>query len=445
MSKRNWTLTCVFCLLALIGLLPACSNEGTAELPADVPEAVETELTRPPTSRPFPSSTLAPSDTATPDITPTLTIAVTTSSNGTVSHLPSGTSLTFRKLWMMDSEQGWALGGENREDTQLFRTADGGTTWQDVTPPEQVEASGLMDAAAFFLDDETGWFVYQRIPSPDGFLAPMVWRTDDGGESWVASEPLDVSGFMGFYGPSRIGFSDQLHGWLMLDLDAAMMHRYIAIYTTNDGGASWTRVVDPTSDAPIQTGDKTGLVMDVEGRGLMTRDLHGLTPEITVEITRDGGRTWESVVLDVPAVDSGVQQLCAAHSPALFSALSWRVGVSCVVFNDEGNTGDDPWLSGEAYLFRTEDGGITWERFDSPGGEQIYFDGDVVLSLGREIYRSDDGGLTWSYRRTVNWDAVFSFISPDTGWAAAYNQGESALVWTENGGETWQALYPVVR
>ena len=142
-----------------------------------------------------------------------------------------------------------------------------------------------------------------------------------------------------------------------------MMHRYVAIYATEDAGLHWTRVVDPDSDAPIQTGDKTGLVLGSAGIGLLTRDLHGLVEGVSVEITRDGGATWESISLALPE-NVAVSQLCWSHSPVVFSETTLAVGVSCREWNESGS-GEDNWLDGAAYIFLTYDGeriGNAWMR-----------------------------------------------------------------------------------
>ncbi len=62
---------------------------------------------------------------------------------------------TIRALWMLDKENGWAVGGTSEEDTSLFlQTTDGGLTWERY----------LMKGIGFtflkrvqFTDPEHGW------------------------------------------------------------------------------------------------------------------------------------------------------------------------------------------------------------------------------------------------------------------------------------------------
>lgn len=447
MIERRPLLALSFGWVLFLLLSAACAPTGDPISPSITSPVIEPLTAQTATIVPLPLPPTDESDIA-PDMPSEDSLPATTDLSGLVTRpgepiarLAPGSSLVIESIWMMDAAAGWATGGVSEDQAHILSTADGGETWRDVTPPEPAtENTSILSVAAFFLDADTGWAAFQRAPTAEGFLAPVVWRTTDRGETWVQGEPLDVSGFMGFYGPSRIGFSDREHGWLLLDLDSAMMHRYVAIYATEDAGLNWTRVVDPESVAPIQVGDKTGLVLGSAGTGLLTRDLHGLVEGVSVEITRDGGATWESIKLALPE-NVAVSQLCWSHSPMVFSERILAVGVSCQEWNESGS-GEDNWLEGAAYIYFSYDGGQQWERWDAPGGNLIYLPADVILSLGRDIHRSEDGGRTWVFVKHVSWDANFSFVSVQLGWAAARSEDEHALVQTLDGGRTWIALEP---
>jgi photosystem II stability/assembly factor-like uncharacterized protein len=68
------------------------------------------------------------------------------------------------------------------DDGLIHRTADGGKTWADVTPPALTAWSkvSLIDASPF--DDLTAYAAVNRFRLDD--LKPHVYRTHDGGKSW---------------------------------------------------------------------------------------------------------------------------------------------------------------------------------------------------------------------------------------------------------------------
>jgi photosystem II stability/assembly factor-like uncharacterized protein len=107
----------------------------------------------------------------------------------------------------------------------------------------------------------------------------------------------------------------------------------------------------------------------------------------------------------------------------------------------------------EDYLYTSEDGGKTWTTHIMPPSSatlsdfytrMIFFDSNYGLLLGREMWRTEDGGRTWQHINTVTWNGQFSFVDRLHGWAVAESEdGEIALVYTTNGGETWNMLIPV--
>ena len=161
--------------------------QTTAVVPSPLPPTDESN-----TPLEVPAEIPSPAMTESPDLI--------TRPGEPIARLAPGTRLVLESIWMMDAATGWAAGGVNDDRAHILTTSNGGETWRDVTPPEPVtENASILAVAAFFLDADTGWAAFQRAPTAEGFLAPIVWRTTDRGETWVQGEPLDVSGFMGFY------------------------------------------------------------------------------------------------------------------------------------------------------------------------------------------------------------------------------------------------------
>jgi len=68
------------------------------------------------------------------------------------------------------------------DDGLIKLTSDGGTTWQDVTPPELTPWSKVAQLDAGHFDTQTVYAAVNRFRLDD--LHPYIYRTHDGGKSW---------------------------------------------------------------------------------------------------------------------------------------------------------------------------------------------------------------------------------------------------------------------
>jgi len=114
----------------------------------------------------------------------------------------------------IDTQRGWACGGDTSGYGLIVRTTDGGDTWSDLGP-----GIGTSMSRVFFLNGRIGWAVGQ-----DGCCEGKIARTLDGGASWVDQQIPEVgyleSGF----------FLDSLLGWAVGNQ---------AILKTTNGGNVW--------------------------------------------------------------------------------------------------------------------------------------------------------------------------------------------------------------
>lgn len=391
---------------------------------------------------------------ATPEPTvgepPTLTPAFPTPASAPISHLAPGTALQLEWIEMASLTEGWAVGGLSGQERHFLRTSDGGLLWKDVTPPDTDEgADGVRRSAmASARDARHAWILYGGVMDLErGPIAVVVWRTADGGQTWQPSRVIEAPGGSGWFEPLAMGFLDDGFGWLMAAIDAGMNHQYIAVYTTSDDGASWARVVDPYGEQPVHSCPKTGLAFIDAQTGWMTRDCAGLKDQVTVIITTDGGVTWTETSLPaIPSLPGGFAypNLCTPHEIRLDSPSAGSLIVSCRQYLETPTAAGDYVKEGPHALFRTTDGGATWRVTDVPGGSLYWLDAQRGWSLGRTILWTEDGGATWTRRHEVTWDGQFSFVDAANGWAVATNEDEKALVRTSSGGSKWSILKPVV-
>ncbi|NIS81227.1 MAG: SUMF1/EgtB/PvdO family nonheme iron enzyme [Anaerolineales bacterium] len=387
---------------------------------------------------PTPTPTAIP-PTSEPTLTPIPTTAVArpsptywqpegtqTPTGNRIPHLIPGQSVNITSIRMVDASSGWAIGNARDTIDHILVTNDGGDNWQDVTPPEAAPTIDLPDKRAFgfFLDSTNAWVTY----SP----ATTIWRTDDGGQSWLPSQRTQVEDFE-LFTRADLHFVDSRNGWLMRILDAGMSKVYMALYRTNDGGMSWERLIHPSDNPELQTGGKTGMSFADAETGWVARDVGGVIDGAFIDWTYNGGLTWESQQLPLPE-QSG---FCGMYFPTLFSAEAGALALRCPFLSEDV-------LQTASYIATTNNAGQTWSLHEYPGGELYYINQDVVYALGREINRSRDGGRTWTLIKTVNWDGQYSFVDENLAWAVAKAEEEIALVKTTDGCRTWEEIKPKI-
>jgi photosystem II stability/assembly factor-like uncharacterized protein len=444
-------------LWMLVLLLIACNLTGTA--PARlVPSATapvvafasSTPTLAPPAIPVLTDTPTEPAATDTPLSGPPTEIIPTPTLGSAIPHLAPGQKIDITYINMLGELQGWGIGGISQASDHVFRTGDGGKTWRDVTPPQPTgEAGSQLQAVGAFRDASTAWVVYTPQGGAPASQFTLIWSTHDGGSSWQYFSLSTSSIGEEFFIPSDMTFVDAGHGWFLAHVGAGMMHDYVAIVATSDGGASWQVLLDPYTDGGIQSCSKNAMVFaDDAQTGWLTPDCEGVDPVPHLFRTFDSGSTWQRLDLPAPSdAPAGFfdNNACGMHFPVVFSPSSEAFAMKCrdmATFKVEKD-----------YLYWTADSGQSWRTtdlpagftvLDFPGGGLYFPNATAGLALSRKIYSTTDGGKTWSLAKLVNWDGHFSFLDINTGWAVARDAGQIALVTTSNGGAFWQQIKPVV-
>jgi photosystem II stability/assembly factor-like uncharacterized protein len=360
--------------------------------------------------------------------------------------IPAGSDLQLDRIHMLSATNGWGIGGVPGSSLRVLRTADGGLSWSDVSPPIPMSRQAVReDLVAAFVDPDSAWIV-RYLPNPSGGMpAPepevlIVWRTEDGGESWQPSPPLELDFLGGIGGPPYLEIQPEVGGWLLPRAGGAGMHQYpVSLLRASAEDWQWLLIHDPFSDegSGLMSCHKSGMAFNGEGIGVLTIDSFPVTgPEI--RRTRDGGDTWEIVTMPLPP-DPMIEQeggFCEGHSVSFLEDGTLAVAVECRVFLDELRTSN--------HLYFSADRGDSWDPADFPGGTPTFLRDGTIWASSRQVWRSLDNGQTWELRKTVFWDGQFSFISEGLGWAVAVEGEEVALVRTEDGGASWQLLEPIL-
>jgi photosystem II stability/assembly factor-like uncharacterized protein len=438
-------------LLVVLLFAAACIPSQATDFPTPAPRtatvpALPPTATTPPTKPP--TATASP---ATDTAEPTATVET---APGSIAHLAAGTPVTITAMNMLDTTTGWAIGGTGSLGDHVLRTADGGETWADVTPPEPAAATStpgfLLDAHGHFADADHAWVIYGTTDT-SAPTAMQVWRTSDAGATWTGSEPIDASdlGPSDFFAPSDLHFSNAEHGFFVAHLGVGMNHDYFAVYTTADGGATWTFVFGPQSDGPQSCG-KTGLRFVDAAHGWLTGDCQGVAPGLFLYATSDGGATWTPASLPPPADgpdlftrdDAG----CGTNSLTAFDAQTLKLAVACLILST------DP-IAVQAYVYTTTDGGATWTSSPAPSRGLTFLNPQVgwslPLTLGFEtppfdLSHTTDGGATWTTVAAVDWYGQLDFVDDTLGWSVAHTAAAISLLRTTDGGATWETLSPAI-
>ena len=332
----------------------------------------------------------------------------------------------------------WAVQGH-----RLFLSSDYGTSWVErmLVPSVALDADpGDVLSNVFVLDDNHIW---SASPGPGStpntgngplydHLRVIVSRSADGGRTWRS---VTVPGDWGGTKPV-LTFADTRHGYLLIaGLRGAPVSTLLA---TSDGGATW-RVVGP---ALVTAGEATlGATFTADGPSTLwaaNQGDAGPVPRPILDVSRDGGLTWNDARLPGLVGDVFVNDTLTA--PPIFRGAEGALAVWA------GSKDDPPDLR----FYRTTDGGSTWilaaRVAQDPNGstEAVVMDPTHFVILdpaANQIEVSSDAGASWQIEPMQGFSLSLRlwFWDETHGAALAYGSSVHAggLIRTSDGGRTW--------
>ncbi len=353
--------------------------------------------------------------------------------------VPVAVSSAIDRLKMVDAQSGWAVAG-----TYILRTENGGRTWLDATPAEVKGALGspTTDSLAvrpdtYFLDGTHAWVVF-AVAGSDPKTPAAIFRTTDGGLTWQKSNS-QVAG-MGY----NLTFSDASHGWVLAHRGVAAGSESVVLAGTTDGGATWAVRSDATGQGAVTPGalpfggNKTGVAF----RDASVGWLAGFAPytgQALLGLTQDGGKTWQMPNLTAPVAYR--EAMFTTYPPVFFGA---KDGLLPAAFGGPGqplvfyatHDGGANWVPG-APVTSDQNSSLIWSFADALHG---------FATDGTVFYRTADGGVNWAKAQptvqpagaSLKGATVLSFISDKVGWAA----GGGTILQTTDSGATWTKLVP---
>ena len=352
-----------------------------------------------------------------------------------IARLAPGSEIEMETISMVDLDHGWAVGGRSDSDQHIFRTRDGGETWIDITPPEPSSPDGSKQVSAAFHSAGTAQIAYWYSDPAHAPLVLSLWVTFDWGASWQNAGQRYFSDLA--ESPPLLQFDQDGTGLLMVRFFVGMGNHAYSLLGSPDGGQNYATLLNPQDT--VDTCQRSALDLIDSSRAWLTGSCPFLVVDgALLEISQDGGRSWTPVRLPTPPLTPDALQavlFCEADDPQHFSSRESQLVVRC-----QGDLEEEL----ASFLYRTPDGGQSWEVLPSPGGGVYFLDALQGWAFDRTIAWTEDGGRTWQPRKTVIWQGAFSFVDAQHGWAVARSAQEIALVKTIDGGASWSLLEPRV-
>jgi photosystem II stability/assembly factor-like uncharacterized protein len=350
--------------------------------------------------------------------------------------LPPGPDVQAEGL--LDAANGWALTGQ-----RLLVTADGGSTWRDVTPPGGLGSDLGNPKGVAFLDAQHGWVAINEAftsGSDPSYGRIDVWRTTDGGQTWKKAQlPKAVFNLGEILPPVQFDLLDATHGFAFLSGNLAKGRNDSDLFWTADGGRTWS------ADRPTGSGN-----VGIEGTvsfatandGVIVNAVHGSG----IVATHDGGRTWTDATFVPPPGLAGAQLFFG--QPVY---IDGRSGLVAIDFQTD--TGSDN------HVYRTLDAGSSWtDAATLPAGlfAITFLDQQRWIGTnGSVVVRTTDGGRTWASSPVVGLPGALeslTMVDSQRGWALvgmnvcltfkSNCSSRTGLYATIDGGSTWTQLWP---
>jgi photosystem II stability/assembly factor-like uncharacterized protein len=316
----------------------------------------------------------------------------------------------------------------------VWKTTDGGTTWDNVSDgffnTAAVGALAVADADPNVIYAGMGETAIRgNVSHGDG-----VYRSTDGGATWQHCGLADTRAI------ARIRIHPRDPDIVYV---AALGHvwgpnKERGVYRSTDGGKTWQQVLFRCERAGA-----IDLTMDPRNPRILYATLweaqrypHTLVsggPDSSIYKSTDGGDTWTELT----------------NNPGLPTGVKGKIGIAA----SPAKTGR-VWALVEATdgaLFRSDDGGATWLRVSE--NEELrrrfwYYghlfadpqDADTCWVLNLQCWKSTDGGVSFTAYPTPHGDNHDLWIDPQNPLRMIEGNDGGACV-SFNGGLSWSTIY----
>jgi photosystem II stability/assembly factor-like uncharacterized protein len=311
----------------------------------------------------------------------------------------------------------------------VFRTIDGGESWVPLTDGKVPLGSSGSIAVAESNPDITYFGTGSDGVRSNVSTGRGVYRTSDGGKTWA---------FAGLYRAGQIGAlrihpSDPNTVWVAAYGDIFKPNAERGVFKTTDGGKTWKKtlyVSDSTGamDVELQPGNPSVVYAWLSRIERKPWTIISGSREGGFYKSSDGGETWSHSATGLPGqlIGKGNLAVTAANPSRIYALIEAKPGGG---------------------LYRSDDAGQSWTLVNSQGSliqRPFYYttlgadptNADVVYAGAEGFFKSTDGGKTMSSLRTPHGDNHDIWINPRDGNTLIQSNDGGANV-SFDGGRTW--------
>jgi photosystem II stability/assembly factor-like uncharacterized protein len=314
----------------------------------------------------------------------------------------------------------------------VFKTSDGGQTWQPIADKFlRTSSPGALAVAASNPD-----IVYVGMGEAclrgNVIQGDGIYKTLDGGKTWThvgLEKTAVIAEVLVHPGNPDVVYAAALGNPYGTSPDRG-------VYRTKDGGTTWERVLFKSEKAGA-----IDLVLDPGRPDVLyaavwevSRTPHSLSsggPDSGIWKSEDGGTTWKDVTRATGLPGGLLGRIGVAVSPADGNRV-WAL------IEAAGNAGG---------LYLSDDGGASWTQVNKERRfrqrafyyTHVYADPkakDTVYVLNVGFHRSTDAGKTWKTIRVPHGDNHDLWIAPNDP-QRMINANDGGANVSVNGGETW--------
>lgn len=314
---------------------------------------------------------------------------------------------------IVDDDIVWAKAYDGASTTpqnvrEYTRSTDGGNSWTSGLINLGASQTLLSVSSISAISSTTAW-VTAYSTNPNTVLGG-IWKTTDSGATWTKQTTALFNNVADSF-TNIVYFWDANNGFAQGD----PIDGYFELYTTSNGGTTWTRV--PSDNIPLPLSSEYGYVHNYDVIG----DIIWFgTNKGRIFKSIDKGLNW--TVSQTPITDFGGAAVSGSYS-----------------FKD-ANNGLLVKKATNPLLYKTTDGGATWTSLSYTGvlggGDLAYIpDTNTVVTVGSTTTGgttenftsySNNNGLTWTKVMSGTQVASLKFRNTTTGFGGGFTTSASA-------------------